>query len=455
MLRERGVALRQEDVRSGLLRLFRSIVPAGVFPLIVSEILIVGACFYLAAFLLIHMDPMAYFLYEGGLAPLLFTVGSILLALYFNNLYSKIRVKSRIYLFQQICQVFGIALVAQSLIGYGRESWVLPRWLMIDGCAFALIAIFCWRVLYNEAVLRSIAPQKLLFVGADSVLQEIAREIGAAPERAYAIAGYVADPSEPGLEWIGGPRLGDLASLRKIAADEKPDRIVVGLSERRSRIPVADLLDLRYSGASIEEAGPAYERICRRVCSRAIQPTRLIFRRDLAPHARDLWFQSLYNRLFALVLALMFAPVMLSSALILVLNGGGPILVRHMRVGRKGKRFSLLRFRMGEDSFGHRFHLDALPELFNVLRGDMCMVGPRPERPEFAEILSSRIPFYDYRQGVPPGMTGWAQINLPEEEAAPNAMLTLEYDLYYIKHMSLSLNVYILLHALKSKLISA
>jgi len=83
------------------------------------------------------------------------------------------------------------------------------------------------------------------------------------------------------------------------------------------------------------------------------------------------------------------------------------------------------------------------------------MVGPRPERPEFAEILSSRIPFYDYRQGVPPGMTGWAQINLPEEEAAPNAMLTLEYDLYYIKHMSLSLNVYILLHALKSKLISA
>ncbi len=436
-----------------MLRLFRSIIPAGVFPLIASEIVIVGACFYLAAYLLIQIDPMAYFLYEGGLAPLLFTIGSILLALYFNNLYSRIRVKSRIYLFQQICQVFGIALVAQSLIGYARESWVLPRWLMIYGCAFALVAIFCWRVLYNASVLRAIAPQKLLFVGADPVLREIAREIDAAPERAYAIAGYVADRED--AEWSGAPRLGDLPSLRKVVGDEKPDRIVVGFSERRSRIPVADLLDLRYSGASIEEAGTAYERICRRVCSRALQPTRLIFRCDLEPHARDLWFQNFYTRLFALALLLVFAPVMLLIALALAFTPGGPVLVRYVRVGRKGKRFSLLRFRMAENSFGHRFHLDALPELFNVLRGEMCMAGPRPEPPEFAEILSSKIPFYDYRQGVAPGITGWAQINVPEDDAPPNAMPTLEYDLYYIKNMSLSLNVYILLHALKSKLISS
>ncbi len=435
-------------------RLFRSIIPAGVFPLIVSEILIAGACFYLAAYLLIQMDPTAYFLYEGGLAPLLSVIGSILLALYFNNLYSRIRIKSRIYLLQQVCQVFGIALVAQSLLGYAHESWVLPRSLMIYGCGFALVAIFCWRVLYNAAVLRSIAPEKLLFVGADPVVREIAREIDAAPERVYATAGYVGDTGDPEVEWTGAVRLGDLPSLRKIVVEQQPDRIVVGLSERRSRMPVADLLNLRYSGTPVEEAGAAYERICRRICSRALQPGRLIFHRDLEPRARDLWFQGLYTRLFALALALMFMPVMLAIALVLTVTRC-PILVRHPRVGQKGKCFSLLRFRMAEDSFGHRFHLDALPELFNVLRGEMCMVGPRPERPEFSEILSSKIPFYDYRQSVPPGMTGWAQINVPEEEAAPNAMLTLEYDLYYIKHMCLSLNVYILLHALKSKLISS
>ncbi|MDQ6664617.1 MAG: sugar transferase [Acidobacteriota bacterium] len=437
-----------------MLRLFRSIIPAGVFPLIVSEVLIVGACFYFAAYLLIQMDPMDYFFYEGGFAPLLFAIGSILLALYFNNLYSKIRVKSRIYLLQQVCQVFGIALVTQSLLSYAHQSWVLPRGLMIYGCAAALVAIFCWRLLYNAAVLQSIEPEKLLFVGADPVVREIAREIDAAPERAYATAGYIGDPADPEIEWTGAAWLGDLPSLRKIVAERKPDRIVVGLSERRSRMPVADLLDLRYSGALIEEAGTAYERICRRICSRALQPSRLIFYRDLEPHARDLWFQGLYTRLFALALALALAPVILTIALVLMFTRG-PILVRHPRVGRKGKRFFLLRFRMAGDSFGHRFHLDALPELFNVLRGEMCMVGPRAERPEFVEILSSKIPFYDYRQSVPPGMTGWAQINVPEELAAPNTMLTLEYDLYYIKHMSLSLNVYILLHALKSKLISS
>jgi exopolysaccharide biosynthesis polyprenyl glycosylphosphotransferase len=241
-------------------------------------------------------------------------------------------------------------------------------------------------------------------------------------------------------------------------------------------MPVNELLELRFGGNIIEEAASAYERVCGRVCVKELRPSQLIYSGELGPRRQTLLYQSLSNLLVAGIGVIVAAPVMLVVALAVRLSSPGPILYRQIRVGMDGVAFTLYKFRsMRADAEAEsgavwaskddprvtpvgrilrKLRVDELPQLFNVLKGEMSIVGPRPERPEFVKTLSSRIPYYRQRHCVRPGITGWAQINYRYSDNLEDTIEKLEYDLFYIKNMSLGLDTYIIFHTLKIMLTS-
>jgi exopolysaccharide biosynthesis polyprenyl glycosylphosphotransferase len=271
-------------------------------------------------------------------------------------------------------------------------------------------------------------------------------------------------------------RLGGLNELREVVARVKPEQIVVGMRERRGGACMEELLDLRFSGIGIQDAATAFEDVLKRVSLDELRPAQLIYSRSLGPRPGSVALQSAYSRLIALVGAVVCAPLMSIVAVAIKLSSRGPVLYRQTRVGWQGKHFTLYKFRSmyqgAETATGavwaakddarvtrvgrwlRLLRLDELPQFFNVLRGEMSIVGPRPERPEFVETLTERIPFYRQRLCVRPGITGWAQINHKYGDTMEDAARKLEYDLYYIKNLSPSLDAYILFHTLKTVLLS-
>src|ERR1035441_7928088 len=344
---------------------------------------------------------------------------------------------------------------------------------MLVGSAIALAAIFLWRLLVSALV---VGRDRLLLVGGSDLLDVIGRYIADHPETGLGIAGYVDDVHAAGDSLPGGELLGAMESLRDIVHTAQPHRIVVGMFERRNRMPVGELLELRFAGKVIEEAANTYEHVCGRVCLKEIRPSQLIFSGELGPRPQNLRYQRLFNLLLAVVGIVIALPIMLLTALAVRLSSPGAVLYRQTRVGLDNTLFTVYKFRsMRIDAevgtgavwaqkddprvtsvsrFIRAVRFDELPQLFNVLKGEMSMVGPRPERPEFVKALNQQIPYYRQRHCVRPGITGWAQINYRYGDTLQDTITKLEYDLYYIKNMSLSLDNYIIFHTLKAMLLS-
>lgn len=457
-----------------MIRIFNVYLPTNVVLLLVSEVLILFGCYMIAAWLRVDVDLEVFLLYEGGLVAIATVVASIVLANYFQDLYANLRVRSHTLLIQQTCFALGIAFLVQAVLNYVNRDWELPRWVMFIGSAFTLVAMPLWRTFFSAVVTNPGALQRVLFVGTSPVVQELAEEFGRAPERGFSSAGFVVEADAKAAP-EGEPVVGRLPAVREAAEQTKPDRIAVGLSERRAQLPVDELLALRFSGIPIEQAGSLYESTFGRVTIRELRPSDLIFTAGLGPKPSSVQLQTIYSFIIALILLVLFAPVMLIVAALVKLTSRGPVLYRQVRVGKDDKPFTLYKFRSmrvdAEANTGavwaakddpritplgkwlRKLRLDELPQLFNVLRGEMAIVGPRPERPEFTRTLEEKIPFYRQRTCVKPGVTGWAQINHKYGDTIEDTIRKLEYDLYYIKHLSFSLDLYIVLSTIKTVLL--
>jgi len=442
-------------------RLSRVFVPVGALALLFSEILLIAACFLVVTFLILPTDPTVFPLADNGLLRIALAGASILFGLYFEDLYANLYVKSRVLLIQQLSLVMGIALLAQGLLGYVHDGFRLPLRLMVPACAVLVAVLFAWRMAYSVLVLRVVGAQRILVVGTCPLTLEMAAHIAAHPELGLQVIGYVDDGDAPAAGPEAGKLLGPLSALPRIAAEAAPDRIVVGFSERRGRMPIADLLQLRYGGMAIDEAATAYEQLCGRVLLGELRPSEMLLSGEFRPRAQRLVYKTLADWLLALILTILTAPLLLLAAALLKLWSHGPLLSRQECVGLGGQPFRLYSFRRagggagrnGAQRFVARWRLDALPHLWNVLRGDICFVGPRADRIEFAGVLSERIPCYRQRYVVKPGITGWAQINTPRDEPE-DTLRRVEYDFYYLKHCSRGLDAYILVHTVRDLLLS-
>jgi sugar transferase (PEP-CTERM system associated) len=457
-----------------MIRLFRISVPSSVVALVLSETILIFSCYVLAAYWTLDFSTDIFLIDDGGWWHILLVVGLLVLGLYFHDLYDNYRIRSRTLLIQQFCLVLGIAFLVQALLSYGRWDIILPKWMMVYGSLMVLLVVPAWRIAYTSAIWKALGAQRLLFLGSSPVVHEIMTRLAERPELGLAPIGYLDEPDASGkLE--GVPRLGSIAELQSVIAEQRPDRIVVGMIERRGALPVQELLELRFSGVHIEDAGNTYEAVFGRVSTRELRPSQLIFSADLGPRSSMVTMQSVYSWVIGVLAAVVSLPVMLIVALLVKLSSPGPVLFRQKRAGMNGEAFTLYKFRsMFKDAEAgtgavwavkddpritpvgrwlRRLRLDELPQLFNVIRGEMSIVGPRPERPEFVCVLQEKIPYYRQRLCVKPGVTGWAQINHKYGDTVEDAIAKLEYDLYYIKNLAPSLDAYIVFSTMKTVLL--
>ena len=455
-----------------MIRLFRVSIPSSVLALFVLESILLLGCYIAAAGMTLDEDLEFYLFYDRGWLPILLIVATIQMGLYFQDLYEHLRPRSRIYLGQQVSLVLGAAFLLQAVLGYARSTLQLNKWTMMYGSLAVLLVLPIWRMAFYSVVSRMLPPEKLLFLGSSSALRGIALRLGQRPELGSMVVGYLS-PSPADFDRT--PWLGDVDQLQVVVQRLQPDRIVVGLVESRGRLPMQQLLDLRFSGIPIEEAPTAFESVFGRVSIPDLRPSQLIFSQEMGPRHWMVLLQRLYSVVLGLIGMVITLPIMAVVALVVKFSSPGPILLRQTRVGLHGKPFVLYKFRsMYADAEARtgavwaskndpritpagrwlrRLRLDELPQFFNVVRGHMAMVGPRPERPEFSHMLEEKIPFYRQRQWVKPGITGWAQINHKYGDTIEDSLTKLEYDLYYIKNLGPALDAYIIFHTLKVMLL--
>jgi sugar transferase (PEP-CTERM system associated) len=447
-----------------MIKLFRVAIPSSVLALVALETILLLSCYVLTAYFAIDEDLQFYLFYERGWLAIAVVVAVIQMGLYFQDLYEHLRPRSRIYLAQQVSLVLGAAFLLQAVLGYGRSTLQLNKWTMMYGSLLVLLVLPLWRLAFYAVISKALPPEKLLFLGASSTLRGIAMRLGERPELGSVVVGYLsAAPAElPQTPWLG-----DLQELPQVVRHHRPTRIVVGLADSRGRLPIQQLLDLRFSGIQIEEATTAFESVFGRVSIPDLRPSQLIFSGEMGPRRWMVQLQAIYSEVLGIIGTLITLPLMALVALVVKFSSPGPILFRQTRVGLHGKPFVLYKFRSmyadAEASTGavwatkddpritpagrwlRRSRLDELPQVVNVLRGEMSAIGPRPERPEFVDMLAHEIPFYRARHAVKPGLTGWAQVRYGYGSSVQDALTKLEYDLYYVRHASFYLDAMILL----------
>ncbi len=448
------------------MKIFSVILPVRVSGLLLSEFLLTCLCFFSSSLVFLQVDAWNYMSEERGWLRILLVSLSVSAGLFVNNLYANLRVESRVALALKLCSVMGLALIAQGLLAYLPSGLTLPRAVMIAGALLSFAVLYFWRVSSSKILLSNAGLQQIIFVGADSAIQEIAERVRSRPEMGYSVAGYVSERLTSGGTALG-PCLGGTSELEMIAGSVNRPYLIVANAAREFELPLAALLRVARSGVPVHEAATAYETICGRVCSGQLRPYQIIFFNELPAKPGSVALQSIYTNLMALAAILVTSPILFRAACAVKLTSRGPLLERDMRVGLHGIPFSLHRFRCHRVNRAAEtrdslltpvgklllaLHIANLPRLFNLLRGEITLVGPHPERPEFAEELRHYFAFYEQRHSIKPGMTGWSQINTRGDGTEADSLRQLEYDLYYTKHISLALDAYILLHGIRAML---
>lgn len=447
------------------MKILSIILPSRTLALILSEYVLGFLGFLTGLVLLVQGPAIAYLSEESGWARIAVAALSVVIGLFVTNLYAKPRVKSRVALALKLSSVFGLALITQGLLAYLPSGLTLPRAVMLGGGAISFVCIFALRIAYSYIVLSKMGVQDLLFVGFNDVTREIAERVETHPELGLRVAGYLSADAAP-IEF-SAPHLGNLRDLESIADRFSKPRIVVVSASRDLELPMAALLRMSRNGVLVEEDSSAHENICGRVCSRQLRPNQIIFFNELPSRPGSMALQSVYTNLLALAAILITSPILLATALAVKLTSRGPVLETDFRVGMHGIPFSLHKFRCHYVNRSAEtreqlvtpvgkvlkaLHLINWPRLFNLLRGEITLVGPQPERPEFANEMRRYFAFYGQRHSIKPGMTGWSQINSITENCRTDLVRNLEYDLYYTKHISLALDAYILLHGIRALL---
>jgi len=301
---------------------------------------------------------------------------------------------------------------------------------------------------------------------------EVAREMLDRPDAGYRIAGFVGTDAQLLGKSLINPRVIGLTSeLEAVVKRENIDRIVVAMGERRGQLPTHELLQLSLAGnVNIEEGASFYERVTGRVSLNMIRPSWLIFSSRGRQARISGIVRNIVHRIVAMIGGAVSLPIALATAVLIKLDSPGPVFYRQERVGKNGDTFTLMKFRSMRENAEksgpvwaskdddrttrvgkiiRKLRIDEIPQFWNIFRGEMDFVGPRPERPHFVSQLAEEIPYYEQRHLIAPGLTGWAQIKYPYGASIEDARQKLQYDLFYIKNQSLVLDAIILFETIK------
>jgi exopolysaccharide biosynthesis polyprenyl glycosylphosphotransferase len=416
-----------------------------------------------------------------GVAPELLDVGAIamqavglslcfIVAFYFNDLYDLRIVRTLGEFAPRLVQAIGIALLMVTVLEVIVRRGQPPQVPMLS-ILFAVVTLVVGLRAVSYGLMRS-RPfvERALIIGASPLTCKLIDEIEGQPHRRYRVVGVADDASATAAQLPPRyPLLGPLNHLEKIIDDVRPSRIIVGLSERRGRLPVRQLLESRVRGIPVEDGVRVYERLTGKLAIESLAPSVLVFSEDFRKSRLDLALGRILSPLVALVGLIVSAPLFLAVAVAIKLTSPGPVFFVQERVGLHGRRFKLIKFRTmrpvdqaasewerdnsdritAVGRWLRKFRLDELPQFVNMLRGEMNLVGPRPHPVSNYELFRENIPYYTLRCLVPPGLTGWAQVRYGYANGLEEETEKMRYDLFYIKHLSFELDLRILVETVK------
>jgi sugar transferase (PEP-CTERM system associated) len=441
--------------------------------LIGCETLIILGAVYLAAFVRLGEREME--MLAADFPKTLIIAAVTQLCLYFADLYDFRVIGDRRELFVQSIQALGAASLTLALLYYWFPELVVGRGVFVLTAALVVTLVFGWRIVFEWTTSHVAPPARLLVVGTNDAAARLGRELHRRADLGVEIVGFIdPDPAKLGTPVFNPGVIGTIEDIPAIVRARGVDQVVVSLADARGKLPMEKLLDLKLQGVRFEHLASVYEKYTGKIAVESLRPSWLIFSEGF----RSSRLQDLAKRILDITIALtglvVLAPVMVLIAIAVRLSSSGPVLYHQQRVGRQGRVFVLHKFRsmhanaeresgavwaQSGDSrvtsigrFLRRTRLDEIPQMWNVLWGDMSLVGPRPERPEFVKSLTVQIPYYGQRHIVRPGLTGWAQVRYTYGASIEDALMKLQYDLYYIKNRTLAFDLFIMAKTVKTVL---
>jgi len=391
--------------------------------------------------------------------------------LYYNELYDTHILRHRQEAIVRLIQAVGLIFLVLAVIYYLDPDLSLGRGIAALAAPTILTFAVGWRWLLEITGVLGTGAERLLLLGTGQMGITLVREIIARPELNLKVVGFLDENGQNiGKSLVNPKIIGATSELETIAKQEKVDRVILSLTERRGRTPIPQLLSLKFEGIGIQDAESLYESISGRIMLENLWPSWLILSNGFRKPAWMRFLKRVIDIVVSVIALLLLWPILCLVAVAVALETGSPIFFRQERVGMKDRPFQILKFRsMRQDAEANgpvwaasaderitkvgrllrKYRLDELPQLFNVLRGEMSLVGPRPERPVFCEMLADRIPYYALRHSVRPGITGWAQVKYQYSASVEETKEKLEFDIFYVKHLSIFLDFAILFETAK------
>jgi sugar transferase (PEP-CTERM system associated) len=393
--------------------------------------------------------------------------------LYYAELYDVRVLSDRRELCVRLLQSLGSTSLLLALVYFWFPWLIIGRGVFVLATVMVISAAIGWRLAFEWVSGRVGYRERLLFVGTSAATLSLAREVRARKDLGIEIVGFIdqgtshAAAADDDVEILGA-----LDDIPEIVHSSEIDRVVVNLADARGRLPMDRLLQMKLGGVRFDHLASVYEECTGKIAVENLRPSWFIFSSGFRKSRSLEAAKRAIDVTMALIGIVLTAPVMLLVAAAVRLTSPGPVIYAQERVGLNGRVFTVYKFRsMRQDAEKHtgavwategdtrvtpigrymrRLRLDELPQFWNVLRGDMSFVGPRPERPEFVRDLTVQIPFYGERHSVRPGLTGWAQVNFRYTSTVEDSMEKLQCDLFYIKNLSIALDLFIILKTIQT-----
>lgn len=392
-------------------------------------------------------------------------------SLYYFDLYDLRVTNTFLEMGVRLLHALGVASIGLAVIYYIFPQLIMGSRVFFVTLAFLVLLVTSWRFFYNLVLRKNMFAERLLLVGNGELAANILKELKRRPDSGYKVVGLIPTAVEGDGSNAGIPVFRNIQGLKRLVGQEKVDKIVVSMDEKRGALPIAELLDCRMNGTPVIQGEGFYEILTSKILVERISPSWLIFSSGFRKTALSRLMKRAIGLLLASCGLALTLPIVLVAAVAIRLDSKGPVFFKQERVGEDGRVFWIYKFRSmrsdAELSSGpvwaqendarvtrvgriiRKLRIDEIPQMWNVLKGEMSFVGPRPERPHFVHELRKIVPYYDQRHTVKPGITGWAQILYPYGASVEDALEKLKYDLYYIKNMSAAMDLLIAIKTLK------
>jgi len=454
-----------------MIRILHAYFPSRTLFLGISEACLVALAFVAATVVRLgKTDASVMLSYEQGFLKILLLSAAFSLCMYYFDLYDSSILSNRREVLTRLVQVLGTVSIAVACLYYVYPPLELGRGIFLIGLAMVAVILMLWRRLFLAINNLPQFAERVVIFGGAPLGRVLFDELRSRPELGLRIVGQISeDVAQIGASPSDiGPASGDLTRL---VESERASRVILAMGDRRGKMPVEQLLAMKSNGVMIQDGTEVYEAITGKVPIESLRLEWLLFSRGFRVSRALLICTRSICILVAVLGLLLCLPLIPLIAFAIWLTSPGPVFYRQPRVGRNGSVFDCYKFRtMCSDAeadtgptwaadsdpritsvgkFLRRTRLDEIPQLWNVLKGDMSLIGPRPERPEFVQWLDNEIPYYRLRHTVRPGITGWAQIRYRYGNSIEDVKEKLRYDLFYVKNMSPGLDLLILFHTVK------